>query len=257
MNEPLIVMHAAPAEPSLLIQVTPFLSTLLGALIAGTTGYLLQRRQFDQQRRIVEEDKLELDEATGFSAMLKINRTLTTLVQVRQLIDEGISLCTMPKCEDLWAKTEAFSSDPPRIDVSMEEIVFVRRLGDVEAMNGMVDLESINNSYVDNMRTYSELRDSIGRRMVELGEHRVEGTTVSGSYTPEQMAPLRPDMARANRMLLDIRRMVDDHEPVVIKLFQTVHDLTRKKLGNRAPEFAIPKQAGEVFRPKPEPKVGQ
>lgn len=235
----LVVQNLIPAA-SWLSKATPFISALVGATVGGATGYLLQRNQFRNQQRQLADDRADAEEVAALGILVKINRVLTNIVRVRDHIDEGIAASASDPLR-LWAKTMAFSSDLPTVEVSTLEAVFVKRLGDTEALNAVLDLPHVNATYVDNMGVYRQMRADLSERMLTLAvPDKVDGTMASAGFTDEQMMRLAPGMAALNDLLLAMRAMCDEHEREVLHAFREVQARAQNRLGERSPNFSIP-----------------
>lgn len=235
-----IVEQLAPSSSSALSSVTPFLAAMLGATVAATTAYLLQKRQFRQQQAILDRDRSEQEETTGLGVLLRINRVLTTVTRIREHIDQGLTRSRRPGRLDLWAKTEEFSSAFPKVEVSIEELTFVKRLNDVVALDVMMDIQEMNGTYTETISRYGELRAKLSERMTGMATLRTDGAAVIADFTPEQMQVLAPEMERLNKLLLDLHALAARDEPVLLDLFRRVQRLAQAKLGDRAVAFEIP-----------------
>lgn len=246
----LTVEVLAPVQ-SWLTRATPFLSALLGAGVGGATGFILQGNQFRNQRRVLDRDREELEETLGLGVLFKLNRVHTTIFRVRELLDQGVaSAAAAGHPERRWAYTREFASDPPRVEVTIEDLVFVKRLGDLDAMNGFMDLQEINNLYVDTTRVFGELKKKLSEKMIGMSTPvETEGDRVGSDFTAEQIRSLEPEMARLNKLLVDL----DDHSkkdgPEILMVFRRIQALVKNKLGGRAMEFDLPEPGAQPELP--------
>lgn len=238
-NVPDVIVQVVPAATGVLTKLTPFLSALLGAAIAGTTGFFLQRNQFRNQQKVLNEDRADAEEVAALAVLMGLNRVHTNIVRVRDSIDAGAAKDPSDPLR-LWANTLPFSSDLPIVKLSVEDLVFVKRLGDVGCFNNVMDLEAINETYVGNMRVYREMRAALSTNMLALAvPDEVEGSLASASFSEEQMMRLMPEMEALNSLLRTLRAMADEHHDEVLSTFREVQKLTEVRLRDRAPSFAL------------------
>lgn len=228
-----------------LSRLTPFLAALLGAGIGGATGFFLQRSQFRNQRRILDRDREDLEETLGLGVLFKLNRVHTTIFRVREQLEQGVAAAAAEGHSDRrWAYTREFATDPPRVEVTIDDLVFVKRLGDVDAMNGFMDLQEINNTYVDTTRVFGELKKKLSEKMIAMATPvKTEGDRVGSDFTEQQIRILEPEMARLNKLLADLDESVNRDGPEILTAFRRIQQLIKEKLGARATEFELPDPA--------------
>jgi len=236
----LFIDVVAPAQ-SWLSKATPFLAALLGAGIGGATGMTLQKNQFRNQQRQLDDDRADAEEALGLSILFKLNRVHTTIFRVRELLDSGMARASLDgHPERRWAYTLEYVSDLPRIDVTIDDLVFVKRLHDLKAMDGFMDLQELNNVYVDTSRMFGELKKALSAKMIAMGPPvEVIGDRVASNFTEAQMRTLEPEMARLNKLLGDLEERARRDGPTVHALFHRIQGLVKMKLGSRAMEFDL------------------
>lgn len=150
------------------MQGAEFFAAIVGAIVGGGISAAIQFYSFSEQERIRkavrkeqrvvgEEAEREREALLAFSILTKINRALTALTQIREVLNKGLRVSIEKRIEFANA-ARAIASDPDRIEFTLEELALVRDLRRSDLLNVLLDLPYVLDGYVDNMSTFRRLR---------------------------------------------------------------------------------------------------
>lgn len=218
---------------------TEFFAALAGACVAGAISLALQWQSFDAQKKSrrrereqelaqAEERKREREAVLAFSTMVKINRALSVIEQIKRHLEEAFRESVTRKME-LANAVHGFSADFDRIAFSVDELAFARHFRKSELVNDLVDLPAILDLYVDNMAVIRRLKGELSDLATSIKMDR-RGRAVS-SYTVGNADKAKLKVAQANLILQHLlARSIDDYR-LAHNLFFDFQEASTDRLG--------------------------
>lgn len=217
-----------------------FFAALAGAAIAGAISFALQWQSFEAQRKIrkrereqerdhAAEQEREREAILAFSIMVKINRALTAIHQIKQHLEETFRESVTRRMEFANA-VQGFSADFDRINFSIDELAFARHFRNSEMVNNLMDLPAILDLYVDNMAVIRRLKSELSDLASSITLDR-KGRATSGYKSGDaDKAKLR--IAQANLLAQHLlARSIDDYR-LAHNLFCDFQDSAKDRLGS-------------------------
>lgn len=236
--------------------MTEFLAALAGALIAGSISGVLQWLSFKEQHRIrraerrvaderMKETRNENEAVLAFSIMMKINRALTGIQQMKEQIDKGFLESVSRKMEFANA-VQTLSSDPDRISFTIEEMALVRHFRKSEIANDLIDLPGILDLYIDNLAVIRNLKSEVSELAKTIEIDRYGRAFSSYDERNAQIAKLK--IFQANQLLRHLlgRGIVD--YPKTHRLFSDFQSAATDRLGRSRLKIEWDLSGEPVFR---------
>jgi hypothetical protein len=183
-----------------------FWSTLIGAVVGAAMGglisFVLQERAADRTEGLERAREHDRELALAQTAMVKIIKILSALNLIRSHVHESLELANNHGAwhQKKMAFVKSIGNKLAVIEISADELRTIRRLGDDELTNGVMDLDTIYNDLAALMERYSADRS---RLFSEFGA-TVTGEIATTTLDEKQSLLFMPRAAELESLIVAI-----------------------------------------------------